>query len=233
MKVNFRCTGCGKLLKASPDAGGRTRKCPVCATPVTCPEPVAKATFIEGEILDAEVVEAGVAAAPAWASAPAVSRGDAGAGAGRGAGSRGPFAVPTSTPQPASSVPAVDPFADVDSNPYSLAGPEQVVDPPGAKKPCPMCGEMILAEAAKCRFCGEVLDARLKKSKSKKTRGKSSSGGGSNGLNEVRSGVACLAAGIGLTVFSLTAHSGSSRGGYVYYGLIVVGIVQICRGFSR
>ena len=33
------------------------------------------------------------------------------------------------------------------------------------RKPCPMCGEMIVSNAAKCRFCGEVFDPRLKKKK--------------------------------------------------------------------
>src|SRR5438309_1471562 len=28
----------------------------------------------------------------------------------------------------------------------------------GERRPCPMCGEMIVASAAKCRFCGEVFD---------------------------------------------------------------------------
>jgi hypothetical protein len=31
------------------------------------------------------------------------------------------------------------------------------------RRPCPMCGEMILTTAAKCRFCGEILDPALKK----------------------------------------------------------------------
>ncbi len=34
---------------------------------------------------------------------------------------------------------------------------------PDARRPCPMCGEMIIATAAKCRFCGEIFDATLKK----------------------------------------------------------------------
>ncbi len=38
------------------------------------------------------------------------------------------------------------------------------------RRACPMCGEMIVATAAKCRFCGEVLDSKLRKS------GKSRSG---------------------------------------------------------
>ena len=36
-----------------------------------------------------------------------------------------------------------------------------------------MCGEMIVATAAKCRFCGEVFDPTLKKIKSKKKKKKS------------------------------------------------------------
>ena len=30
---------------------------------------------------------------------------------------------------------------------------------------CPMCGEMIIATAAKCRFCGEVFDPSKKQSR--------------------------------------------------------------------
>ena len=31
------------------------------------------------------------------------------------------------------------------------------------RKPCPMCGEMIKENAAKCRYCGEIFDPELKK----------------------------------------------------------------------
>ncbi len=44
-------------------------------------------------------------------------------------------------------------------------------DQTAKRKPCPMCGEMIVASAAKCRFCGETLDPELRK------RGTSRSGG--------------------------------------------------------
>src|SRR5262245_43733346 len=30
------------------------------------------------------------------------------------------------------------------------------------RQPCPMCGEMILADAVKCRYCGEIFDEDLK-----------------------------------------------------------------------
>jgi DNA-directed RNA polymerase subunit M/transcription elongation factor TFIIS len=37
-----------------------------------------------------------------------------------------------------------------------------------ARRPCPMCGEMILANAVKCRFCGEIFDETLRKAERKK-----------------------------------------------------------------
>jgi predicted RNA-binding Zn-ribbon protein involved in translation (DUF1610 family) len=31
------------------------------------------------------------------------------------------------------------------------------------RRPCPMCGEMILRQAVKCRYCGEVFDPKLRR----------------------------------------------------------------------
>jgi predicted RNA-binding Zn-ribbon protein involved in translation (DUF1610 family) len=31
------------------------------------------------------------------------------------------------------------------------------------RMPCPMCGEMIVRNAAKCRFCGEIFDPTLRR----------------------------------------------------------------------
>src|SRR4051794_13877451 len=38
---------------------------------------------------------------------------------------------------------------------------EGVADEP--RRPCPMCGEMIVASAIKCRFCGEIFDSTLRR----------------------------------------------------------------------
>jgi predicted RNA-binding Zn-ribbon protein involved in translation (DUF1610 family) len=42
------------------------------------------------------------------------------------------------------------------------------------RRPCPMCGEMILADAVKCRYCGEIFDEDLKRAAKR-------SGGGRGG----------------------------------------------------
>jgi predicted RNA-binding Zn-ribbon protein involved in translation (DUF1610 family) len=42
------------------------------------------------------------------------------------------------------------------------------------RRPCPMCGEMILASAVKCRYCGEVFDPTLKRKEAKARRYSSS-----------------------------------------------------------
>src|SRR5262245_19320578 len=33
------------------------------------------------------------------------------------------------------------------------------------RRPCPKCGEMIVATAAKCRFCGEIFDPTLRRNR--------------------------------------------------------------------
>jgi hypothetical protein len=55
--------------------------------------------------------------------------------------------------------PAADSYSDLDDGkPYGLIEPEAPsAPPPENRRPCPMCGEMILATAAKCRYCGEVF----------------------------------------------------------------------------
>ncbi len=62
---------------------------------------------------------------------------------------------------------ALDPYADLDDGPALQGGRTAALAAAAAdgRRPCPMCGEMIVAGAAKCRYCGEVFDSTLKKVK--------------------------------------------------------------------
>ena len=67
-----------------------------------------------------------------------------------------------------------------------------------SQPPCPMCGEMILASAAKCQFCNEVFDPAPKKAKSKKKSKKYGPGdkdlsGGDIAVALLCSGIGCIA----------------------------------------
>ena len=81
---------------------------------------------------------------------------------------------PVAKPKPNAKVkskPADDEYESDGDADEQADGP---ADQSAKRKACPMCGEMIVASAAKCRFCGETLDPDLRK------RGKSRSGGRSS-----------------------------------------------------
>lgn len=90
------------------------------------------------------------------------------------------------------------PFDDLDDDkPYAMSGPAPAAadEPSGeARRPCPMCGEMIVASAAKCRYCGEVFDATLKKAKKKKKYSAEDETltGAEIALSVLCSGIACI-----------------------------------------
>jgi predicted RNA-binding Zn-ribbon protein involved in translation (DUF1610 family) len=93
-----------------------------------------------------------------------------------------------------------DPYAEMeDDKPYGVVEPEpQEQVPDDGRRPCPMCGEMIVAGAAKCRYCGEVFDATLKKAKSKKKKKKYGAdeedlGAGDIVVALICSGIGCIA----------------------------------------
>jgi len=108
----------------------------------------------------------------------------------------------------------LDPYADLDDpKPYGVAEPQ-----PGAaasadgRRPCPMCGEMILATAAKCRYCGEVFDKTLKKAKGKKSR----SGPGDASLTTGEIVLAVLCSGIGCIMGIIWMIQGKPKGAKMF-----------------
>jgi predicted RNA-binding Zn-ribbon protein involved in translation (DUF1610 family) len=92
----------------------------------------------------------------------------------------------------------VDPYGDLDDGKaYGVVDPGPAAPAPDGRRPCPMCGEMIVANAAKCRYCGEVFDPTLKKVKSKKSKKYSAEesdlSGGEIAIALLCSGIGCIA----------------------------------------
>tara|TARA_R110002072_G_scaffold13481_1_gene56732 strand:+ start:197117 stop:197596 length:480 start_codon:yes stop_codon:yes gene_type:complete len=77
------------------------------------------------------------------------------------------------------------------------------------RKPCPACGEMIVDGAVKCRFCGEIFDAALKK---KSRKSKSGGGGDDDDMTTGDWVVACLCANIGCIAGIVWMIQGKPKG---------------------
>src|ERR1700682_1392639 len=61
-----------------------------------------------------------------------------------------------------------EPVSDAEEGPakqetYAVHKPPPRPPKGEEREPCPACGEMILAGAVKCRFCGEIFDEELKR----------------------------------------------------------------------
>jgi len=56
---------------------------------------------------------------------------------------------------------AESPAPPVNPRPSAVSAPPGADSPTVDRRPCPICGEMIPATAAKCRFCGEIFDSTL------------------------------------------------------------------------
>lgn len=95
---------------------------------------------------------------------------------------------------------------------YQSEGPSQE-----KRKSCPACGEMIVNGATKCRFCGEIFDAALKRKAKKKNRKASRSYVGDD--EDLTTGdwlVAILCSGIGCIAGIIWMIQGKPKGSKMF-----------------
>jgi DNA-directed RNA polymerase subunit M/transcription elongation factor TFIIS len=74
------------------------------------------------------------------------------------------------------------------------------------RRPCPVCGELILTNALKCRYCGEVFDPALKRAARKKK------GDSDSDLTVAEYAVAILCSGIGCIAGIVWMIQGKPKG---------------------
>ena len=102
----------------------------------------------------------------------------------------------------------------------ALEPPVEVEKPNEGRRPCPMCGEMILNDAIKCRFCGEIFDPTLKK----QARRQSEDDGDSN-LSTGEIVLAILCSGIGCILGIIWMIQGKPKGAKMVGISLAAGVV--------
>ena len=124
-----------------------------------------------------------------------------------------------------------DPYGEMDDDkPYGVVAPPPTEQAPDdGRRPCPMCGEMIVTTAAKCRYCGEVFDATLKKAKSKKKKKKHDAEDEDLSASEIV--IALLCSGIGCIAGLVWMIQGKPKGlkmfGLSFLMVVVWNIVNV------
>lgn len=177
MPFMTKCPGCGKGLQVPDGAAGKRVKCPDCAhvwqvappaaaapqaaAPPKASTPMSKCPGCGKEIQVPESMAGKRVKCPACSHVWQVPGGVVDA-----------EALPE--------LPALTSrFDDLMSDSYPLATdranaggpagqPAAAAEPP--RRPCPMCGEMIVQGAAKCRFCNAIFDETLRRAEKKKKR---------------------------------------------------------------
>lgn len=186
MSIIVTCPSCGHKTKAPDTAAGKTGKCPHCKSPVLVPRAAEEPTRGGPDIgiVEAEVVEAEVVPPPIVPPAivpPAKRR----------------------APEP------VEPIGLADASRSAANNPP--VNEDENRRPCTVCGEMIPSNALKCRFCGEIFDAALKKQEARKKRRES----GNSADDEMSTGdyvVAIICSGIGCIAGIIWMIQGKPKG---------------------
>jgi hypothetical protein len=145
-----------------------------------------------------------------------------------------------SCPVCATPVTVEEPIYDAEAMPEA-APPPSVPEPAAAaaegeeRRPCPMCGEMIFASAAKCRYCGEIFDPALKRAAAA-SRGGTAYPDDTN-LSAGEWALAILCSGIGCIMGIIWMIQGKPKGWKMFLVSLMVniigGVLQVILEASR
>ncbi len=125
--------------------------------------------------------------------------------------------------------------ADDDGSMFDDAAEFEAKDPADDRKPCPMCGEMIAQSAAKCRFCGELFDAGLRKRSQSKSGSRS---GDQDPLTGWDIALCVLCSNIGCIIGIVACIRGQTSRGGKMIGIallinVIVGVISMLAQAGR
>jgi predicted RNA-binding Zn-ribbon protein involved in translation (DUF1610 family) len=152
------CPSCGKTLSAPETAAGKRAKCPACGQIMIVPAEGVAAEMSSAPLPPPSTLSPRAARAPDLPS--------------EGTDFDPPSNQVTSSTAPGGGESWLD----------ELGGPDRATETDAggaigeARRPCPECGEMIVAGAAKCRFCGAAFDPRLRRAAGRPGKGQSYNG---------------------------------------------------------
>jgi hypothetical protein len=92
------------------------------------------------------------------------------------------------------------------------------------RKPCPACGELIITNAAKCRFCGEIFDPKLKRA-AKRKKSSSSYASDDEDLSPVEWTLCILCSGIACIMGLVYMIQGKPKGGKMILYSFLIGLI--------
>jgi len=200
MPIQTQCTWCGKKINAGDSFAGKSVKCPGCGGVIKIP------------------MESGPASAPSQAAPPAAPPS---VGPPQQFGGQQPYGVqpPQFGPPPQQFGPPAQQFGPPAQqfgpppqapiggvfHAQDMSGQGVGADPGNDRRPCPACGELIMRDAAKCRYCGETFDGSIRTGKRRKKDDEDM-----NGLDWF---LAILCGGIGCIVAIVYMIQGKSKGG--------------------
>jgi predicted Zn finger-like uncharacterized protein len=216
MPFMTKCPGCGKGLQVPDGAAGKRVKCPDCAHVWQVAPPAAAAP----QAAERPKAPAPMTTCPGCGKEIQVPASMAGKRVKCPACSH-VWQVPGGVVD-AEAVPELPAltsrFDDLMSDSYPLATDRANAGRPAGqadasaeapRRPCPMCGEMIVQGAAKCRFCNAIFDETLRRATKKKRRG---GGGDDEDITTLEWLICIFCAGIGCILGVIYMIQGKPKG---------------------